>query len=151
VYLLIFFVNFFGNNYDWWTHTYCMKTRKWNQLLYINYPRHFVATVAMFNPLYSSMNQQLFERTSAATMNTTANFHYEWKPSCACHQIDIFRCEERYEWDTKKDTGKPMKNALYVKRYGKRHLSGWSDVVQQKNKAHSPSLTLEWRHQFKIL
>jgi len=28
------------------------------------------------------------------------------------------------EWDTKEDTGKSMKNALYVQRYGKRHLSG---------------------------
>jgi len=25
-----------------------------------------------------------------------------------------------------------MKNALDVQRYGKRHLSGWSDVEQQK-------------------
>ena len=28
------------------------------------------------------------------------------------------------EWDTKEDTGKSMKNALYVLRYAKRHLSG---------------------------
>jgi len=26
------------------------------------------------------------------------------------------------EWDTKEDTGKSMKNALHVQRYGKRHL-----------------------------
>jgi len=30
--------------------------------------------------------------------------------------------------------GKSMKNALYVQRYGKRYLSGWSDVEQQKIK-----------------
>jgi len=28
------------------------------------------------------------------------------------------------EWDTKEGTGKSLKNALYVKRYGKRHLLG---------------------------
>ena len=39
------------------------------------------------------------------------------------------------EWDTKEDTGKSMKNALYVLRYAKRHLSGRSDVEQWKNQA----------------
>ena len=34
------------------------------------------------------------------------------------------------EWDTKEDNGKSMKNALYVLRYAKRHLSGGSDVEQ---------------------
>jgi len=28
------------------------------------------------------------------------------------------------EWDTKEDAGKSMKNALYVLRFAKRHLSG---------------------------
>jgi len=28
------------------------------------------------------------------------------------------------EWDTKEGYGKFMKNALYVQRYGKSHLSG---------------------------
>jgi len=27
------------------------------------------------------------------------------------------------EWDTKEDTGKSMKNALYVQQHDKRHLS----------------------------
>ena len=34
------------------------------------------------------------------------------------------------EWDTKEDTGKSMKNALYILRYAKRHLLGQSDVQQ---------------------
>ena len=34
------------------------------------------------------------------------------------------------EWDTKEDTGKSMKNTLYILRYAKRHLSGRSDVEQ---------------------
>ena len=43
------------------------------------------------------------------------------------------------EWNTKEDTGKPMKNALYMVRYAKGHLSGWSDIEQWKNQARSLS------------
>jgi len=32
----------------------------------------------------------------------------------------------------KEGTSKSMKNALYVEWYGKKHLSGWSDVKQQR-------------------
>jgi len=41
------------------------------------------------------------------------------------------------EWYTKEGRGKSMKNALYVQRYGKRHLLGWSDVEQRKNQART--------------
>ena len=34
------------------------------------------------------------------------------------------------EWDTKEDTGKSIKNALYILRYAKRYLLGRSDVEQ---------------------
>jgi len=37
------------------------------------------------------------------------------------------------QWDTKEGTGKSMKNALHVQWYGQKHLSGWSNVKQQKN------------------
>jgi len=47
------------------------------------------------------------------------------------------------EWDTKEDTGKSIKNALHVQRYGKWHLSGWSNVEQWKIQACS----LVWRYQ----
>jgi len=39
------------------------------------------------------------------------------------------------EWNTKEDTGKSMKNALYALQYAKRHLSAQSDVEQWKNQA----------------
>jgi len=39
------------------------------------------------------------------------------------------------EWYAKEGRGKSMKNVLYVQRYGKRHLSGWSDIEQWKNQA----------------
>jgi len=43
------------------------------------------------------------------------------------------------EWDTKEDTGKSMKNALYLLWYAKRHLSSQSNIEQRKNQAHSLS------------
>ena len=64
-----------------------------------------------------------------ATMKNTDNFHFERKPSCACAKLTPFPVSKD-EWDTKEDTGKSMKNALYVLRYAKRHLSGRSDVEQ---------------------
>ena len=64
-----------------------------------------------------------------ATMTITDNFHYKGKPSRAIAKSTLFAVSKD-EWDTKEDTGKSMKNALYVLRYAKRHLSGRSDVEQ---------------------
>ena len=64
-----------------------------------------------------------------ATMKNTDNFHYEGKPSCATAISTLFPISKD-EWDTKEDTGKSMKNALYALRYAKRHLSGRSNVEQ---------------------
>ena len=54
------------------------------------------------------------------------------------------------KWDTKEDKDKSMMRALYVLWYAKRHVSGRSNVEQQKNQAHSLSryrVTLACRHQ----
>ena len=80
----------------------------------------------MFNPLHNITNQELFESTSAikvATMKNTNNFHYEGKPSRATAKSTLFAVSKD-EWDTKEDSGKSMRNALYVLWYAKRHLSG---------------------------
>jgi len=53
-------------------------------------------------------------------MKITDDFFYKWKSSHVYQKIDTFHGE----WDTKEDTGKSMKNTLYVQWYGKRHLSG---------------------------
>ena len=58
-----------------------------------------------------------------ATMKNTDDFLFEGKPSCACAKSTPFPVSKD-EWDTKEDTGKSMKNALYVLRCAKRHLSG---------------------------
>ena len=62
-----------------------------------------------------------------ATMKNTDDFRFEGKPSRARAKSTPFPVS-RDEWDTKEDTGKSMRNALYVLWYAKRHLSGRSDV-----------------------
>ena len=57
----------------------------------------------------------------------TDDFRYEGKLSCAITKSTLFAVSKN-EWDTKEDTGKYMKNGLYVLRYAKRHLSGQSNV-----------------------
>ena len=63
-----------------------------------------------------------------ATMKNTDNFHYGGKPLHAAKLTPFV--VSKHEWDTKEDTGKSMKNALYILRYAKRHLLGRSDVEQ---------------------
>ena len=77
----------------------------------------------MFNPLHSSTNQELFEKLKIAMTNTDDFRYMEGKPSRAITKLTLFAVSKD-EWDTKENTGKSMKNALYVLRYAKRHLSG---------------------------
>ena len=88
---------------------------------------HCASLSAVFNPLHSSMNQELFKKHLCYQ-----NSHYdkygrfplrEGKPSRAIAKSTLFAVSKD-ERDTKEDTGKSMKNALYVLRYAKRHLSG---------------------------
>ena len=83
---------------------------------------HYTA-VGIKNCLKSSSDIKI------ATMTNTNDFHYEGKPSPAIAKSTLFTVSKD-EWYTKEDTGKSMKNALYVLRYAKRHLSGRSDVKQ---------------------
>ena len=48
-----------------------------------------------------------------ATMKNTDGFHFKGKPSPATTKLTLFTVSKD-EWDTKKDTGKSMKNVLYV-------------------------------------
>ena len=58
-----------------------------------------------------------------ATMKNMDDFCYEGKPSHATAKLTLFAVSKD-GWDTKEDTGKSMKNTLYVLWYAKRHLSG---------------------------
>ena len=51
------------------------------------------------------------------------DFYYEGESLHATAKLTPFAVSKD-EWDTKKDTGKSMKNALYVLRYAKMHLLG---------------------------
>ena len=53
-------------------------------------------------------------------MKNTDDYHYEGKSSRATAKLTPFTASKD-EWDTKKDTGKSMKNALYVRQYAKRY------------------------------
>ena len=63
-------------------------------------------------------------------MKNTDDFRYEGKPSHATAKSTLFAVSKD-EWDTKEDTSKSMKNALYILRYVKRHLLGRSDISEK--------------------
>ena len=74
--------------------------------------------------LYTAVRiKNCLKSTSAikiATMTNTDDFRYryEGKPSRAIAKLTLFAVSKD-EWDTKEDTGKSMKNELYVLRYAK--------------------------------
>jgi len=94
---------------------------------------------AMFNSLCSSTNQQLFKNNFC---NQSSHYeNYGW--FIGSHHVPTTKLTlfvvHKDEWYTKESRAKSMKNALYIQRYGKRHLLGWSNVEQQKNQARSLS------------
>ena len=64
-----------------------------------------------------------------ATMKNMDDFRYEGKPSRATAKLIPFAVSKD-EWDTKEDTCKSIKSAMYVLRYAKRHLLGRNDIKQ---------------------
>ena len=64
-----------------------------------------------------------------ATVKNMDDFRYEGNPSRVTAKSTLFAVSKD-EWDTKEDTGKFMKNALYVLQYAKRHLSGRNNIEQ---------------------
>ena len=76
--------------------------------------------------LLHSITNQLFKKhlyNQVATMKNTDDFCYKGKLSCTASKSTLFAVSKD-EWDTKEDTGKSMKNALYVLQYAKRHMFG---------------------------
>ena len=100
-----------------------------NYRLKVKYPLLFV--VGCVQPVtWQYESRTVMKSTSAnkiATMKNTDDFHYKEKPSHATAKSTLFAVSKD-EWDTKEDTSKSMKNALYVLQYAKRHLSGHSNV-----------------------
>ena len=72
------------------------------------------------------MDQELFKKhlcNQSSNYENTDDFHYEGKPSRATAKSTPFTVSKD-EWHTTEDSGKSMKNALYVLRYAKRNVSG---------------------------
>ena len=55
-------------------------------------------------------------------MKNMDDFCYKEKPSRTTAKLTPFAVRKD-AWERKEDTGKSMKNALYVLRYAKRHMS----------------------------
>jgi len=71
-------------------------------------------------------NQELYKKhlvIKVDTIKITDDFGYAKEAHHVYHQIDAFYVSKD-KWNTNEDTGKSLKNALYVLRYAKRHLLG---------------------------
>ena len=114
----------------------------------VKYPLCFV--VGYVQPITQHFKSRTFPEAPLQSTHTKRNdFHFKGKPSYARAKSTPFPVSKD-EWDTKEDTGKSMKNALYILQYSKRHLSGRNNIEQWKNQARSLScywVTLVWRHQ----
>ena len=85
------------------------------------------------------------QKAPIATMKNTDDFHYKGKPSCATAKSTLYAVSKD-EWDTKEDTGKSMKNALYVLRYAKGTCR--SEAKSNSDKIKPVALAIiELRHQ----
>ena len=91
----------------------------------------------MFNPLRSGMNQELFEKhhcNQSSYYEKHGRFpsHYKGKPSHATAKSTHFSVSKD-DWDTK-DSGKSMKNALYILQYAKGTSRAKAMLNSQKTK-----------------
>jgi len=77
-------------------------------------------------------------------MKNTDNFHNTKEAIMCYHQINIFH-RQQDEWDTKEDTGKSLKNSLYVQP---KNTSQAEVTLNSENQAHNLSyhgVTLVWQ------
>ena len=90
----------------------------------------------MFNQIHSSTNQELFEKYLCNRNSHNVKygcFLFRREAITCSRQIDTFPVSKD-EWDTKEDTGKSMKNALYVLWYAKRHCRAEATSNSEKIK-----------------
>ena len=127
------FVNFFVNNYHDLVNPRIPHLKWCHAPGYINYrlPKSEVPITLLCSTCYTAFQTKNCPKSTSAikiaTIKNMDDFHYELKPLRATTKSTLFTVSKD-EWDTKEDTGKSMKNALYVLWYAKRHLSGQSNV-----------------------
>ena len=98
---------------------------------YINFHLKSEVSITLCCWLCSTCYTAVRIKNCLKSTSAIKNSHYEkyerftlqWETIMCYHQIDTFTVSKD-EWDTKEDTGKSMKNALYVLRYAKRHPLG---------------------------
>ena len=73
-------------------------------------------------------------------MKNTDDSRYEEKSSCATAKSTLFTVN-KYEWDTKEETGRSMKNASNVLQLGMPKGTSWAELMlnSENNQAHSLS------------
>jgi len=74
----------------------------------------------IFNPLYSSTNQQLLEKHHCNTRMISVTKRSHHMPTTKSTLFAV----SKDEWDAKEDTDKSTKNALCALQYAKRHFLG---------------------------
>ena len=90
----------------------------------LKYPLRFVFSyVQSVTQLQIKNCSKITSAINITTMKNTGDFRYEGKPSRATAKSTL-SAVSKDEWDTKEDTGKSMKNVLYILRYTKRNMSG---------------------------
>ena len=118
--------------------TYCLKSTSANGAVPLSYINYFLKREVSImlrcwicSTCYTAVQIKNCSKSTSAitTMKNTDVLHYKGKPSCTTTKATLFTVNKD-KWDTKEDTGKSMKNALYVLQYVKRHLSGQSDIKQ---------------------
>jgi len=121
---------------DWWTQAFNIKRKVWchmPQLYQISSEKwniHYHSLSAIANPLHSSKIQELFEKYLCNQSSPYENYGWFLLHKGSHHVLPpklTFFVVSKDEWNTKEDTGKSMKNALYVLQYAK--STSWTEVV----------------------
>jgi len=135
--------------YCWWTmHTASKQLYRAPHLrIYRLKRRRFVTSYVQ--PIMQQYKSTLFKKNFCNQSSHYENYgRFNGSHHMPTTKSTLF-VVNKDEWYTKEGRSNSMKNALYVQRYGKRHLSGWSNIEQRKKQACSLShcwVTWVWRY-----
>ena len=86
----------------------------------MKYPLRVI--VGYVQPVTQHYKSGTVQKAPLQSMKNTDDLYYEGKLPRVTTKSTPFAVSKD-EWNTKEDTGKPMKNALYILWYAKRHVS----------------------------
>ena len=93
-----------------------------------NWSIHFPSLSALFNSLHGSTNQELFEKCLCIQDSHYEQFLVMQRKPSVCNYQMLFTVSKD-EWNTKKDTGKSLKNALDILWY-----TSWAEAMSNSEK-----------------